>query len=39
MGLTIANNISKLLSGNRPIEFISEVGKGSIFSFFVLDRP
>ncbi|KAL4467562.1 hypothetical protein ABPG73_021988 [Tetrahymena malaccensis] len=39
MGLTIANNIAKGLSGNRPIQFVSDVGKGSTFSFFVLDRP
>ncbi|EAR84982.2 ATPase, histidine kinase-, DNA gyrase B (macronuclear) [Tetrahymena thermophila SB210] len=39
MGLTIANNIAKGLSGNRPIQFVSDMGKGSIFSFFVLDRP
>ncbi|KAL4485389.1 hypothetical protein ABPG72_008257 [Tetrahymena utriculariae] len=39
MGLTIANNIAKGLSGNRPIQFVSDLGKGSTFSFFVLDRP
>ncbi|KAL4438314.1 hypothetical protein ABPG74_009737 [Tetrahymena malaccensis] len=38
LGLTIANNIAKGLGGNRKIEVSSQIGKGSTFSFYIVNR-